>query len=105
MPAAFIARGSGGGPARIVSMNAAPIKLLIPLADPQHDPRSQPVSRDAWQSFAAADARHYTILSAARGVLVMRPDVRRRESVRQALDARVLEREGFTSPNSAAAEP
>ena len=61
---------------RIVSMNVCADQLLIPLADPEQILGLSRYSRDAWQSFAADDARRYPILSGgAEDVLVLRPDI------------------------------
>jgi iron complex transport system substrate-binding protein len=61
---------------RIVSMNLCTDQLLIPLADPEQIAGLSRFSRDAWQSFAANDARRYPILSGgAEDVLVLRPDI------------------------------
>jgi len=61
---------------RIASMNVCTDQLLIPLADPQQILGLSRFSRDAWQSFAADDARRYPILSGgAEDMLVLRPDV------------------------------
>src|SRR5258708_35479885 len=61
---------------RIVSMNVCTDQLLIRLADRQQILGLSRYSRDAWQSFAADDARRYPILSGgAEDVLVLRPDV------------------------------
>jgi iron complex transport system substrate-binding protein len=64
------------GVPRIASMNVCTDQLLITLADPQQILGLSRFSRDAWQSFAADDARRYPILSGgAEDVLVLRPDV------------------------------
>ena len=61
---------------RIVSMNVCTDQLLIPLADPEQILGLSRYSRDAWQSFAADDARRYPILSGgAEDILVLGPDV------------------------------
>jgi iron complex transport system substrate-binding protein len=66
---------AAAGP-RIVSMNVCTDQLLIPLADPEQILGLSRYSREAWQSFAADDARRYPILSGgAEDVLVLRPDV------------------------------
>jgi iron complex transport system substrate-binding protein len=60
----------------IVSMNLCTDQLLISLADPEQIMGLSRYSRDAWQSFAADDARRYPILSGgAEDVLVLRPDI------------------------------
>src|SRR6202166_3005055 len=64
------------GQPRIASMNVCTDQLLITLADPEQILGLSRYSRDAWQSFAADDARRYPILSGgAEDVLVLRPDV------------------------------
>src|SRR6202048_302022 len=69
------APGTAAGP-RIVSMNVCTDQLLLPLADPEQILGLSRFSRDAWQSFAADDARRYPILSGGRDdILVLRPDV------------------------------
>jgi iron complex transport system substrate-binding protein len=61
---------------RIASMNVCTDQLSITLADPEQILGLSRFSRDAWQSFAADDARHYPILSgSAEDVLVLKPDV------------------------------
>jgi iron complex transport system substrate-binding protein len=66
---------AAAGP-RIVSMNVCTDQLLLPLADPEQILGLSRYSRDAWQSFAADDARRYPILSGgAEDVLVLRPDI------------------------------
>src|SRR6202045_4125575 len=71
----WFAPGTAAGP-RIVSMNVCTDQLLIPLADPEQILGLSRFSRDAWQSFAAQNARHYPILSGgAEDVLVLKPDV------------------------------
>jgi iron complex transport system substrate-binding protein len=61
---------------RIASMNLCTDQLLIPLADPEQIAGLSRFSRDAWQSFAANDARHYPTLSGgAEDVLVLKPDI------------------------------
>src|SRR6202047_3732903 len=71
----WFAPGTAAGP-RIVSMNVCTDQLLIPLADPEQILGLSRFSRDAWQSFAANDARRYRILSGgAEDILVLRPDI------------------------------
>jgi iron complex transport system substrate-binding protein len=72
----------GGAPAfaaglpRIVSMNVCTDQLLLPLADPGQILGLSRFARDAWQSWAAEEARRYPVLSGgAEGVLVLKPDV------------------------------
>ena len=61
---------------RIASMNVCTDQLLLPLADPAQILGLSRFSRDAWQSWAADDARRYPSLSGgAEDVLVLRPDV------------------------------
>lgn len=61
---------------RIASMNVCTDQLLLPLADPAQILGLSRFSRDAWQSFAAEDARRYPVLSGgAEDVLVLRPDI------------------------------
>jgi iron complex transport system substrate-binding protein len=63
-------------PPRIVSMNVCTDQLLITLADPEQILGLSRYSRDAWQSFAASDARRFPVLSGgAEDVLVLRPDI------------------------------
>lgn len=71
----WCAPGTAAGP-RIVSMNVCTDQLLIPLADPEQILGLSRFSRDAWQSFAAKDARRYPTLSGgAEDVLVLKPDI------------------------------
>src|ERR1700724_1679632 len=71
----WIAPALAAGP-RIVSMNVCTDQLLVPLADPEQIAGLSRFSRDAWQSFAANDARRYPILSGgAEDVLVLKPDI------------------------------
>jgi len=61
---------------RIVSMNVCTDQLLLPLADPPQILGLSRFSRDAWQSWAAEQARRYPSLSGgAEDVLVLKPDV------------------------------
>ena len=61
---------------RIVSMNVCTDQLLLPLADSAQILGLSRFSRDAWQSWAAEDARHYPSLSgSAEDVLVLKPDI------------------------------
>ncbi|KJC57343.1 iron ABC transporter [Bradyrhizobium sp. LTSPM299] len=61
---------------RIVSMNVCSDQLLLSLADPDQILGLSKFSRDAWQSWAAGEARRYPILSGgAEDVLVVRPDI------------------------------
>jgi iron complex transport system substrate-binding protein len=71
----WFAPGAVAGP-RIVSMNVCTDQLLLPLADPEQILGLSRFSRDAWQSFAADDARRYRILSgSAEDILVLKPDI------------------------------
>src|ERR1700716_116531 len=64
------------GRPRVASMNLCTDQLLIPLADPEQILGLSRFSHDAWQSFAADDARRYPILSgSAEDVLVLKPDI------------------------------
>src|ERR1700674_5038558 len=73
---AWIAPALAAGLPRIASMNVCTDQLLIPLADPEQILGLSRFSRDAWQSFAADDARRYPILSGgAEDILVLRPDI------------------------------
>jgi iron complex transport system substrate-binding protein len=74
--------GAGFAPAlaaglpRIASMNLCTDQLLISLANPEQILGLSRFSRDAWQSWAADDARRYPVLSGgAEDVLVLRPDI------------------------------
>ena len=61
---------------RIVSMNVCSDQLLLSLADPDQILGLSRFSRDAWQSWAAGEARRYPILSGgAEDVLVVKPDI------------------------------
>jgi iron complex transport system substrate-binding protein len=61
---------------RIASMNLCTDQLLMMLADPAQIAGLSRFSRDAWQSFAATDARRYPSLSGgAEDMLVLKPDV------------------------------
>ena len=61
---------------RIVSMNVCTDQLLLPLADPGQILGLSRFARDAWQSWAADDARRYPTLSGgAEDVLVLAPDI------------------------------
>jgi iron complex transport system substrate-binding protein len=74
--AGFWLAPAAAAPPRIVSMNVCTDQLLIPLADPEQILGLSRYSRDAWQSFAADDARRYPILSGgAEDVLLLRPDI------------------------------
>src|SRR5664279_3706527 len=80
--AAAVLAMAGGAPAfaaglpRIVSMNVCTDQLLLPLADPAQILGLSRFARDAWQSWAAEQARRYPVLSGgAEDVLVLKPDV------------------------------
>jgi iron complex transport system substrate-binding protein len=61
---------------RIASMNVCTDQLLLPLADPGQILGLSRFARDAWQSWAADDARRYPTLSGgAEDVLVLAPDI------------------------------
>jgi iron complex transport system substrate-binding protein len=71
----WLAPALAAGP-RIASMNLCTDQLLITLADPGQIAGLSRFSRDAWQSFAATDARRYPSLSGgAEDILVLKPDV------------------------------
>lgn len=64
------------GPSRIASINLCTDQLLLPLADPAQILGLSRFSHDAWQSWAAEDARRFPSLSGgAEDVLVLKPDV------------------------------
>ncbi len=91
---------------RIASMNVCTDQLLLPLADPAQILGLSPFSRDAWQSWAADDARRYPSLSGgAEDVLVLRPDVVvaslfDRRSTRELLKAHGLRLAEFPVPRN-----
>jgi iron complex transport system substrate-binding protein len=61
---------------RIASINLCTDQLLLPLADPAQILGLSRFSHDAWQSWAADDARRFPSLSGgAEDVLVLKPDV------------------------------
>jgi iron complex transport system substrate-binding protein len=65
-----------GGLPRIASMNVCTDQMLVTLADPAQILGLSRFSRDAWQSFAADDARRFPILSGgAEEILVLKPDI------------------------------
>src|SRR3977135_901085 len=96
------------GQPRIASMNACTDQLLIPLANPEQILGLSRFSRDAWQSFAADDARRYPILSgSAEDVLVLKPDivvasVFDKRSTRELLKANGLHLAEFAVPQNLA---
>src|ERR1035437_8816423 len=72
----WFAPALAAGLPRIASMNVCTDQLLIPLADPEQILGLSRFSRDAWQSWAADDARRYPTLSGgAEDVLVLAPDI------------------------------
>ena len=97
---------AAAAPPRIVSMNVCADQLLIPLADPGQILGLSRYSRDAWQSFAADDARRYPILSGgAEDVLVLRPDIVvaglfDKRSTRELLKAKGLRLAEFSVPRN-----
>src|ERR1700732_2013198 len=94
---------------RIVSMNVCTDQLLLPLADPAQILGLSPYSRDAWQSWAAEEARRYTSLSGgAEDVLVLKPDIVLaslfdKRSTRELLKAQGLRLAEFSVPRNLAA--
>ncbi|HWX05167.1 MAG TPA: ABC transporter substrate-binding protein, partial [Bradyrhizobium sp.] len=102
----------GGLPARatplprIASMNLCTDQLLITLADPAQILGLSRYSRDAWQSNAANDARHYPILSGgAEDILVLKPDIVvaslfDKRSTRELLKAKGLRLAEFAVPRN-----
>ncbi|WP_429028155.1 ABC transporter substrate-binding protein [Bradyrhizobium sp. I1.14.4] len=61
---------------RIVSMNVCSDQLVLSLADPDQILGLSRFSRDAWQSWAAGQARNYPRLSGeAEDVLLLKPDI------------------------------
>ena len=91
---------------RVASMNVCTDQLLITLADPEQILGLSRYSRDAWQSFAAADARRYPILSGgAEDVLVLKPDIVAaslfdKRSTRELLKAQGLHLAEFSVPRN-----
>ncbi|WP_249132144.1 MULTISPECIES: ABC transporter substrate-binding protein [unclassified Bradyrhizobium] len=68
------AAASAAGP-RIVSMNVCSDQLVLSLVDPDQILGLSRFSRDAWQSWAAEQARNYPLLSGeAEDVLLLKPD-------------------------------
>ncbi|OKO69786.1 iron ABC transporter [Bradyrhizobium sp. NAS96.2] len=66
---------SAAGP-RIVSMNVCSDQLVLSLADPDQILGLSRFSRDAWQSWAAEEARNFPRLSGgAEDVLLLKPDI------------------------------
>jgi iron complex transport system substrate-binding protein len=91
---------------RIVSMNVCTDQLLLPLADPTQILGLSRFSHDAWQSWAAQDARRYPSLSGgAEDVLVLKPDVVvvsqfDKRSTRELLKAQGLRLAEFSLPRN-----
>ena len=78
--AALVLLGSvqahAAGLPRVASINLCTDQLLLPLADPAQILGLSRFSHDAWQSWAADDARRFPSLSGgAEDVLVLKPDV------------------------------
>jgi iron complex transport system substrate-binding protein len=106
--------GAGFAPAlaaglpRIASMNLCTDQMLIPLANPEQILGLSRFSRDAWQSFAADDARRHPVLSgSAEDVLVLKPDivvasVFDKRSTRELLKANGLHLAEFAVPQNLA---
>jgi len=103
--AVCLAPALAAGP-RIVSMNLCTDQLLVTLADPEQILGLSRYSRDAWQSYAADDARHYPILSGgAEDILVLKPDivvasVFDKRSTRELLKAQGLHLAEFSVPRN-----
>jgi iron complex transport system substrate-binding protein len=106
LPASFSGNALAAGLPRIVSMNVCTDQLLITLADPSQIVGLSRYSRDAWQSWAADNARHYPILSGgAEDVLVLRPDIVvaslfDKRSTRELLKAKGLHLAEFAVPRN-----
>lgn len=96
------------GQPRVASMNVCTDQLLITLADPEQILGLSRYSRDAWQSFAAEDARRYPILSGgAEDILVLKPDIVvaslfDKRSTRELLKAQGLHLAEFSVPRNLA---
>src|ERR1700722_19849448 len=94
------------GHPRVASMNVCSDQLLLSLADPAQIVGLTRYSRDAWQSFAAADARRYPILSGgAEDILVLKPDIVvaslfDKRSTRELLKAQGLHLTEFSVPRN-----
>src|SRR5665811_1078029 len=72
----WFAPAPAAGLPRIASMNVCTDQLLIPLADPEQILGLSRFARDAWQSWAADDARRYPTLSGGtEDVLVLAPAI------------------------------
>jgi iron complex transport system substrate-binding protein len=91
---------------RIVSMNVCTDQLLLPLADPAQILGLSRYSRDAWQSWAAEEARRYPSLSGgAEDVLALKPDIVLaslfdKRSTRELLKAQGLHLAEFSVPRN-----
>ena len=91
---------------RVASMNVCTDQLLLPLADPAQIVGLSRYSRDAWQSFAAEEARRYPILSGgAEDILVLKPDIVvaslfDKRSTRELLKAQGLHLAEFSVPRN-----
>ena len=91
---------------RIASMNLCTDQLLMTLADPDQILGLSRFSRDAWQSYAANDARHYPILAGgAEDILVLKPDIVvaslfDKRSTRELLKAQGLQLAEFAVPRN-----
>jgi iron complex transport system substrate-binding protein len=100
-----LAPALAAGP-RIASMNLCTDQLLVMLADPEQILGLSRYSRDAWQSYAASDARHYPILSGgAEDILVLKPDIVvaglfDKRSTRELLKAQGLHLAEFSVPRN-----
>jgi iron complex transport system substrate-binding protein len=87
-------------------MNVCTDQLLLTLADPAQILGLSRFSRDAWQSWAAGDARRYPTLSGgAEDVLVLEPDIVvaslfDKRSTRELLKANGLHLAEFTVPRT-----
>ena len=106
MVGALSAPAFAAGLPRIVSMNVCTDQLLLPLADPEQILGLSRFARDAWQSWAAEDARRYRSLSGgAEEVLVLKPDVVvaslfDKRSTRELLKAQGLQLAEFSVPRN-----
>jgi iron complex transport system substrate-binding protein len=91
---------------RIVSMNVCSDQMLLSLADPDQILGLSRFARDAWQSWAAGEARRYPTLSGgAEDVLVLKPDIVvaslfDKRSTRELLKAKGLHLAEFTVPRT-----
>jgi iron complex transport system substrate-binding protein len=91
---------------RVVSINLCTDQLLLPLADPAQILGLSRFSHDAWQSWAADDARRFPSLSGgAEDVLVLKPDVVvaslfDKRSTRELLKAQGLRLAEFSVPRN-----